>query len=635
MSRTEVTSIGKYRVLSQIGEGAMGVVYRAQDPVLNRPVAIKVMSDAVARDDDLRERFLREAQAAGSLQHPNLITIYDFGEMDGHLYIAMEYVDGDDLDDLIDKNVPLSLGQKVDILVDVLTGLSYAHRRGIIHRDIKPANIRIDDEGRGRIMDFGIAHVTASNMTRTGVMVGTPAYMAPEQIVGGPVSPATDIFSVGSVMYELLTGTKPFEGETLQTIMYKIVSQPPPEITSVVPGLPASLSTIVQRALAKEPSARYITALEMADALSTTRATLPDSSATSLSLRSTIEHALADENASRTRQAKRQRAFTIAAGAIGLLAIGLLGINLLRPPGTPALGTAASPQSPSTPPITRDSAKGTTAQQSVGVQRDTTAPSTTPARENRTFTDPASKRAAGNTSAIASDQELSVFRTLQATALQARRNARDAGASAEQLQVGDDHNRSANVLVLQGKVTQAAEQLNQAAAEWAAAERTARQAAAAASAAAASPRSSVQDPPKQQLPPPTTPVTSNAQAPAPVVSPPAPVQQSTANASAEISTVVASYARAVESRDVGALRRAYPGITPEQVKGYEDLFGSVRTLRMSLTMSGLEINGSNAESTLSGEYQYVTRSGKTQRQPITFRATFRRGAAGWELSSVR
>src|SRR4029079_3652931 len=110
-------------------------------------------------------------------------------------------------------------------------------RRGIVHRDIKPANIRIDDEGRGRIMDFGIAHVTSSKMTRTGVMVGTPAYMAPEQIVGGPVSPATDIFSVGSVMYELLTGTKPFEGETLQTIMYKIVSQPPPEITSLVPGL--------------------------------------------------------------------------------------------------------------------------------------------------------------------------------------------------------------------------------------------------------------------------------------------------------------------------------------------------------------------------------------------------------------
>src|SRR5438477_1809445 len=167
------TDVGKYRIVSQIGEGAMGVVYRALDPVLNRPVAIKVMSDAVARDDDLRGRFLREAQAAGSLQHPNVITIYDFGEIDGHLYIAMEFVEGQDLEDLLEKHVKLTVPQIIDVLIDVLTGLAYAHKRGIVHRDIKPANIRIDEEGRARIMDFGIAHITSSKMTKTGVMVGT------------------------------------------------------------------------------------------------------------------------------------------------------------------------------------------------------------------------------------------------------------------------------------------------------------------------------------------------------------------------------------------------------------------------------------------------------------------------------
>src|SRR5262249_21676169 len=151
-----VTEVGKYRIVEQIGEGAMGVVYRALDPVLNRTVAIKVMSDALARDDELRNRFLREAQAARSLQHPTVITVYDCGEVDGHLFIAMEFVAGIDLEEKLQKKAPLTTVEKIDILVDVLGALGYAHKRGVIHRDIKPANIRIDEEGRARIMDFGI-----------------------------------------------------------------------------------------------------------------------------------------------------------------------------------------------------------------------------------------------------------------------------------------------------------------------------------------------------------------------------------------------------------------------------------------------------------------------------------------------
>ena len=174
MSQDEIAQIGKYHILGQIGEGAMGVVYRALDPVLNRPVAVKVMSDALARDTDLRGRFLREAQSAGSLQHPNVVTIYDFGEVDGHPFIAMEFVEGADLDEILRNGNQLSPIEKLDILIDVLNGLAYAHKRGIIHRDVKPANIRIDEEGRARIMDFGIAHLSSSNMTRTGMTVGTP-----------------------------------------------------------------------------------------------------------------------------------------------------------------------------------------------------------------------------------------------------------------------------------------------------------------------------------------------------------------------------------------------------------------------------------------------------------------------------
>src|SRR5690348_10601301 len=159
----------------------MGVVYRALDPVLKRRVAIKVMSEAFAQNDDLRERFLREAQAAGSLQHPNVVTVYDFGEVDGHLYIAMEYVEGEDLEDILRSKIPLPLEAKLELIIGVLQGLAFAHKRGVIHRDIKPANIRVDQEGKARIMDFGVAHLASSDMTRTGTMLGTPSYMAPEQ----------------------------------------------------------------------------------------------------------------------------------------------------------------------------------------------------------------------------------------------------------------------------------------------------------------------------------------------------------------------------------------------------------------------------------------------------------------------
>ena len=212
MTDPKIPDIGKYRIVELVGEGAMGVVYKATDSLLNRTVAIKVMNDAIARQDELRARFLREAQAAASLQHPNVVSIYDLGEVDGHLYIAMEYVPGADLETIVrDKDAPLTLQQKLDVVIDVLTGLSFAHKRGIVHRDIKPANIRISEDGRAKIMDFGVAHLASSKLTSTGASLGTPSYMAPEQITGGKTTPATDIFAVGAVLYELLTGELPFD----------------------------------------------------------------------------------------------------------------------------------------------------------------------------------------------------------------------------------------------------------------------------------------------------------------------------------------------------------------------------------------------------------------------------------------
>ena len=191
MNEALPTQIGKYEIQELVGEGAMGTVYRATDSVLGRTVAIKVMNASIARQPEHRSRFLREAQAAGSLQHPNVVTIYDLGELDGHLFIAMEFVYGTDLEKLMSAIEPLKLQSKLDIIVDVLMGLSYAHKHGIIHRDIKPANIRVSDDGHAKIMDFGVAHLQSSDMTRTGIVVGTPSYMAPEQVMGGKAVPGT------------------------------------------------------------------------------------------------------------------------------------------------------------------------------------------------------------------------------------------------------------------------------------------------------------------------------------------------------------------------------------------------------------------------------------------------------------
>ena len=348
MASDGITEVGKYRILEQIGEGAMGVVYRALDPVLNRPVAIKVMADALARDDELRTRFLREAQAAGSLQHPNVVTVYDFGEVDGHLYIAMEFVAGEDLEAMLARRAPLSTVQKIDIVVDVLSGLGYAHKRGIVHRDIKPANIRVDEEGRARIMDFGIAHLQSSKMTRTGLMVGTPAYMAPEQITSGTISAATDIFSIGAVMYELLTGNKPFEGESLQSVFYKIVSSAPPDIMTVAPSLPVSLNTITMRALAKEPSARFASAMDMANALTETRAAVErdPTQPKAVSLQSVIATRLSTRATKKLPVYKRKSSVAVAGGAATLIALGgMIYINS-RPKTTRSESPPASAQPP-------------------------------------------------------------------------------------------------------------------------------------------------------------------------------------------------------------------------------------------------------------------------------------------------
>ena len=259
-------TIGKYQLIRVIGEGGMGRVYEAIDPVIGRRVAIKTISLDVD-DADTRARFFREAQSAGQLSHPNLITIHDIGEVGGMPYIVMEYLEGMDLNRTM-RQERLSYDTKIEIMLAVCEGLSFAHGHDVIHRDIKPANIFRTAQGRIKILDFGLARGVVSEVTRTGKVLGTPNYMSPEQIRGDDVDHRADIFSAGVVFYELLTGRKPFEGDSIATTMYKVLETEPPPLHLVDAHLPLTLSTVVNRALAKDRSARFQTSGEMLDAIS-------------------------------------------------------------------------------------------------------------------------------------------------------------------------------------------------------------------------------------------------------------------------------------------------------------------------------------------------------------------------------
>ena len=264
-------TLGRYEVLGELGRGAMGVVYKGVDPKIHRTVAMKTVrlsdfdEDVV---DDMKERFFREAESAGVLTHPNIVTIYDCGEEHDLAYIAMEYLDGEDLEGYTQKESIMPLRETLSTVLQVAEALDFAHGKGIVHRDIKPANImRIMETKEVKVTDFGIARITSSSKTKTGVIMGTPSYMSPEQIAGQKVDGRSDIFSLGVVLFELLSGEKPFLGDDMASLMYKISREKHPSVRSVNPKVPQVMDKIIDKALAKELAKRYQKAGQMAEHL--------------------------------------------------------------------------------------------------------------------------------------------------------------------------------------------------------------------------------------------------------------------------------------------------------------------------------------------------------------------------------
>jgi eukaryotic-like serine/threonine-protein kinase len=263
--------IGRYEIIGELGRGAMGIVYKARDPVIGRLVAIKTIRvgdfTAPHQIEGLKTRLVREAQSAGSLFHPNIVTVFDVGEEDGLSYIAMELVEGVSLEDVLESDQVLSESTILHIARQVADALDYAHQRGIVHRDIKPGNILVTQDGRVKVADFGIAKVGSAKMTQTGMLLGSPAYMAPEHFQGQPLDGRSDIFALGVVIYELITGQPPFAEENLGTLSYKIVHEDAVPPIRLKPSISPSLNDLVMKALARDPKLRFQNAGELCTAL--------------------------------------------------------------------------------------------------------------------------------------------------------------------------------------------------------------------------------------------------------------------------------------------------------------------------------------------------------------------------------
>ncbi len=278
-----ISHLGRYEIVGELGQGAMGVVYKATDPLIDRIVAIKTITLTLALDEreEYEGRFYQEAKAAGRLSHPNIVTIFDVGRSGDIAYIAMEFLQGRELRDILDDEKLLPVDQVLDIVAQVALGLAYAHEHDIIHRDVKPSNIMVLRDGHAKITDFGIARMSSAAVrTQTGMVLGSPKYMSPEQVMGKLTDQRSDIFSLGVMLYEMLTGSPPFLGENVNAIMYQTLNAIPPPPSSLNTAVPDMLNFIVAKALAKDIEDRYQNARDLANDLRACRGTVPNSAGT-------------------------------------------------------------------------------------------------------------------------------------------------------------------------------------------------------------------------------------------------------------------------------------------------------------------------------------------------------------------
>lgn len=607
-------TLGQYEILLEVGRGGMATVYLAHDLALDRKVAIKVLAPALLlMGEGMVERFKREARTAAALSHPHIIPIYAVKESEQVLYFVMKHVQGRSLDHVIHDIGPLPIPMTQAILAQVGDALGYAHRHGVIHRDIKSANIMLDEEGWAVVTDFGIAKVVqAQGLTMTGVTVGTPTYMSPEQCATEEVTGASDQYSLGVVAYEMLTGRLPFQDDSIMSVMYAHFNQPPRPVTELRPDCPPNLAAAVMRMLEKDPTHRWPNmddvvavcgraSLRHDDPVRREMVTLAHGGGQRVGPKTPTSPIALSRVRTRPSIRRRRRIWEIGAAAVVLL----LGLWW------------ASPWSPRArraelrPVAVRDSAPVAAARSDSSRAVAPPSPQAPPLVPRQVpATAGVARRAGDSLRRQATQRDDSLIGSLRASALTAEQRAALAGASPADLRAGHAAFASGESLASVRRVSEAMMQFATAASLWADAERGARS------------RSVAESPPP--APPPAPPPSA------------VPVAPATADPRPEIQMVIADYAVALESRDIAQVRHAYPGLTAAQEGSWRTFFDSVRNLKAGLAVASLSLSDTSADATVSGVYEYDNAStGRVERRPVTFRVTLARDASGWRITAIR
>ena len=613
-------TLGEYELLAELGRGGMATVFLAHDIALDRKVAIKVLSPALwMMGEGMIERFKREARTAAALSHPHIIPIYAVKQSERVLYFVMKYVQGRPLDVVIRDVGPLPIAMVQTILAQVGDALGYAHRHGVIHRDVKSANIMLDEDGWAVVTDFGIAKVVqAEGLTMTGVAVGTPTYMSPEQCETHVVTGASDQYSLGVVAYEALTGRLPFQADSTMAVMYAHFNERPRAVTELRPDCPANLGAGVMRMLEKDPQARWPgmddvvavcgrPSLRHDDPVRREMITLAKTRRRGEELAQlntpTSPIVLSRPQTRSAAPARRNSArlwWAVGAAAIAA-ALWWIAPSWRAQRPTAALVPPAAASRETVAAVAAGAATDTTSRQSPP-------PPSRPSRQ-RVPAQPSRAPADSMARGMASRGD-TLLRSMRARAFTAMRRAHDAGATAVEMARGDSVYAAAESLASQGRLPEALVQLATAGSLWGEAERAAR----ARAARDTTPPRAAEAPP---LPKPA--------APSPPVDP-----------RPDIEKALDTYARALESRDVSEVRRAYPGLTAAQHQSWKEFFQSVRNLKATLSVTGLNVAGLGAEAIVSGVYEYDNATtGRAERRPVTFRALLAVDSSGWHITAIR
>jgi serine/threonine-protein kinase len=680
LQRSPLTStIGRYRIIEKVGQGGMGVVYRAHDTLLERVVALKIISASIEDNPDLRERFFREARAAGQLSHRNIITIHDLGEHEGQPFLSMEFLTGEDLQHRLARQEPMSLRRKLEIATEICDGLSFAHRRGLVHRDVKPANIFITDEGVVKLLDFGLARMVTSELTRSNMMMGTLNYMSPEQVRGERTDHRADIFSFGVVLYEMLSGRKAFQGDSFATTLYKILQDVPEPLHNIDSTLPAELVWLVEKALAKARDERYQELTDAARDLAVIRQHL--SGGDSVTTASTVfppQRLPSDPPRSSGSGPRRlfettapvspppaapserpitavqppPRRWGLAGVAVILIAAAAVGawLALRETPGDRAA------EQTSAPPVSQPAAPSQPQPQP--------APAPPPAAVQEASPPPV-QNVAPQTSRRAADDARVRMNRAKAAARQAGSAATSSGSYASALAAEREGQR----LYQAGQVAEAAAKFYEANGLFRSAELTPPPQAP--PAAQHPPPQRVETPPPPTSPPATASPAQTAQpsgpAPQPTPSlpkpesqvelPPAPAPrvppaaapprsaqqpvitaaegQASPGAEEAIRELVRRYAQALESRNVDALKRVWPSLQGAQEEAVRKEFAHARRIDVEIDDTTVNVSGTSGTVTFVRRYRLSTVDG--QRLDTNSRTTMsvRRAGTDWVIDRVR